>query len=165
MIELKLKYKGYPLTIVFPRNTYYNHFEVSRGKTIYHILFGELVDGKGLTPNQLVAKYKKQCPFLRDSLVRRMIGTIEYAVSKSPEKRVRALRFIKRKRGERGPSLVRRSVKGRYTAVEIKIIEAVSVSHTHKSINAQRDEVLRRFVKKGITSFIAKRPKRLRRCP
>ena len=163
MFELKLKYKGYLLTINFPRKNYYGTFEVSPRKTLYHILFEELVDGKGLTPNQLVNKYRKECPSLADSMIRRMRRIIEQAVHQSPNPQVRALGFIKRKRGERGATITRKSRHGRHTTKELEIIEAVQRTLAHKSVAQQREEMIRRFAKKGINMPFSITSARLKR--
>jgi hypothetical protein len=164
MVKINLRYRGLNLSITLAYLGYYARTPLYAGKTLYQMLFEELVDSKGTTPRQIMALCKRNAPYLDESNVKRIKRIIETAAAQSTNIRVSNLRFIRFPRGGHGPSINRTSPIARYTAEEREIIHRVLNSMPNASAVKVAQKIKRIFSLRGLTMPPGERSRLLKSC-
>ncbi len=125
MYILNLRYKGFELQIELPTRSYYAVTKVKGRKTLYHLLFEHLIDGKVVNAKEFARRFKKVAPTISGSAVNYIMRKIEGAVKKSPNPKLRAIKFQRERRGGAHPAVTRLAAGARFTAEQNKIIGRV----------------------------------------
>lgn len=93
MGQLTLSYRGYSLTLNFSYPEKYSGVTSSDGKTIYQILFEQLIDGKPVSLKRLSDELAQKKIRITPPSIGQAMQRIQNSIANSPNKRLKNFRF------------------------------------------------------------------------